>query len=118
MKLSELIIAYRFDHNLSQRQMAAQCNLSTGYISLIEKETNPQTGKRMVPSLVVLDKLAKGMGITLDALIASCEDMPVSISSPSAADTSGLTPKQREALSLIESMSEEQLDSFLKLFNR
>lgn len=117
MKLSELIIAYRFDHNLSQRQMAAQCNLSTGYISLIEKETNPQTGKRMVPSLVVLDKLAKGMGITLDALIASCEDMPVSISPP-AADTSGLTPKQREALSLIESMSEEQLDSFLKLFNR
>lgn len=80
MTLSELIIEYRHDHGLSQRQMASQCSLSTGYISLIEKETNPQTGKPMVPSLTVLNKLAKGMGITLDKLLSVCDDMPVDIS--------------------------------------
>lgn len=79
MILSELIIEFRREHGLSQRQMASQCNLSTGYISLIEKETNPQTGKPMVPSLTVLNKLAKGMGITLDKLLSVCDDMPVDI---------------------------------------
>lgn len=80
MKLSELIIAYRNEHSLSQRQLAAQCNLSTGYISLIEKEVNPQTGKRMVPTLGVLNKLAVGMGMTIDELLSACDDMEVSLS--------------------------------------
>ena len=80
MKLSELIIAYRNEHSLSQRQLAARCNLSTGYISLIEKEVNPQTGKRMVPTLGVLNKLAVGMGMTIDELLSACDDMEVSLS--------------------------------------
>lgn len=62
--------------------MAAQCGLSTGYISLIEKEVNPQTGKAMVPSLVVLNKLAKGMGMPLDNLLSMCDDMMVDIGAP------------------------------------
>lgn len=80
MTLSELLIKYRREHGLSQRQMAAQCNLSTGYISLIEKNINPQTGKAMIPTLTVLNKLAKGMGITIDNLFSICDDMPVSLS--------------------------------------
>lgn len=80
MTLSELLIKYRREHGLSQRQMAAQCNLSTGYISLIEKTINPQTGKAMIPTLTVLNKLAKGMGITIDNLFSICDDMPVSLS--------------------------------------
>lgn len=31
----------------------------------------------MVPTLTVLNKIAKGMGITIDELIATCDDMPV-----------------------------------------
>lgn len=90
MNLSELIISYRNEHNLSQRQLAAQCNLSTGYISLIEKEINPQTGKRMVPTLQVLNKLSTGMGLSLDELLSSCDDMDVSLSS--GVDTSAINP--------------------------
>lgn len=77
MTLGEVIAQYRKEHNLSQRQMGGQCGLSTGYISLIEKEINPQTGKAMVPTLTVLNKIAKGMGMTIDGLIAICDDMPV-----------------------------------------
>lgn len=80
MKLSELIIRYRKEQALSQRQLAARCKLSTGYISLIEKEINPQTGKRMVPTLQVLNKLSTGMGLSLDELLAACDDMDVSLS--------------------------------------
>ena len=79
MKLSEIIKEYRESHDLSQRQLGAQCGLSTGYISLIEKEINPQTGKPMVPSLPVMNKLAIGMGLTLDELLSMCDDMDVSL---------------------------------------
>ena len=79
MKLSEIIKKYRESHDLSQRQFGAQCGLSTGYISLIEKEINPQTGKPMVPSLPVMNKLSIGMGLTLDELLAMCDDMDVSL---------------------------------------
>ncbi len=84
MTLAELIADYRASNNLSQRQMGAQCGLSTGYISLVEKEINPQTGKPMVPTLTVLNKLAKGMNMTIDELISICDDMPVNINEKTA----------------------------------
>ena len=84
MKLAELITNYRSAHSLSQRQFGAQCGLSTGYISLIEKEINPQTGKPMVPTLAVLNKIAKGMNMTVDELISVCDDMLVNISEKTA----------------------------------
>lgn len=79
MKLSEIIKQYREGHGLSQRQFGAQCGLSTGYISLIEKEINPQTGKKMVPSLPVINKIATGMGLTIDDLLSKCDDMDVTL---------------------------------------
>lgn len=113
MKLSELIIEYRREHGISQRQMASQCSLSTGYISLIEKEINPQTGKPMVPSLAVLNKLAKGMGITLDNLLSVCDDMPVDISATEKTaldEKDGLDLEIAEIiLSLSESKKQEAL---------
>lgn len=113
MKLSELIIEYRREHGISQRQMASQCSLSTGYISLIEKEINPQTGKPMVPSLAVLNKLAKGMGITLDILLSVCDDMPVDISATEKTvldEKDGLDLEIAEIiLSLSESKKQEAL---------
>lgn len=84
MNLADLIIEYRKSHALSQRQMGAQCGLSTGYISLIEKEINPQTGKQMVPTLNVLNKLASGMNMSIDELFSACDDMPVNISESKA----------------------------------
>ena len=113
MKLSELIIEYRREHGISQRQMASQCSLSTGCISLIEKEINPQTGKPMVPSLAVLNKLAKGMGITLDNLLSVCDDMPVDISATEKTvldEKDGLDLEIAEIiLSLSESKKQEAL---------
>jgi len=95
MTLSEIIVNYRRERDISQRQMAAQCGLSTGYISLIEKETNPQTGKPMVPSLSVLNKLAKGMSMSIDELLSVCDDMPVNINA-----TEKTAPNNKDGLDL------------------
>lgn len=44
MTLSDFVKEYRKEHDLSQRQFAAICGLSNGYISMLEKNMNPKTG--------------------------------------------------------------------------
>lgn len=79
MTLRELIIQYRTENSLSQRQFAVQCSLSNGYISMLEKGVNPNTGLPLTPTLPALKKLANGMGISLAELISVADDMPVSL---------------------------------------
>ena len=80
MTLGELICTYRTSHGLSQRQFAIQCDLSNGYISILEKGINPNTGKPVIPTLPQLKKLADGMGLTLSELFDQADDMPVDLS--------------------------------------
>ena len=60
MKLGDIILNYRHEHSLSQRQFASKCNgLTNGYISMIENGLNPNSNKPIVPSLPKLKLLAK-----------------------------------------------------------
>ena len=77
MTFSELLIKYRSDHSLSQRKFAEQCNLSNGYISMLENNLNPSTGKPVIPTLPALNKIAHGMGISLDELLSMVDDNAV-----------------------------------------
>ena len=79
MKLSEIIIEYRTKHNLSQRDFAKKCELSNGYISMIEKEKNYDTNKKINVTLDSMQKLAKGMNMALDELLKKTDDMIVSL---------------------------------------
>lgn len=80
MKLGEYIIKYRREHNLSQRQFAKKCgNVSNGYISMIEADVNPQTGKSIVSSLDKLSSIAYGLDLSVDKLMQIIDDMPVSL---------------------------------------
>lgn len=79
MKLSELIIRYRQEHHLSQRQFALQCGVSNGYISMLEKEVNPKTGQPIIPSMQHYAKIARGMHITINDLFSLIDDAPVSL---------------------------------------
>lgn len=82
MKLGDIILNYRREHALSQRQFAAKCNgLTNGYISMIENGLNPNSNKPIVPSLPKLKLLANGMDITLDDLLSMMDDSSVDISS-------------------------------------
>lgn len=96
MTLSELVMEYRKEHNLSQRQFAIQCGVSNGYIAMLEKNMNPKTGQPMVPTIPSLMKISSGMGMTLSELFSSVEDMPVDLSyddekKPATDDDDGLT---------------------------
>lgn len=79
MTLKEIIVAYRLEHHLSQRQFALRCGLSNGYISMIEKESNPKTGQPITPTLQKLKQLADGLDMSLSDLFQVADDMPVDL---------------------------------------
>jgi len=69
MLLGELIKNYRFRNDLSQREFANKCGLSNGFISMIENNRNPKTGKPISVSLINLVKLSTAMNIAPDVLL-------------------------------------------------
>ena len=119
MKLSELIIEYRTRMKISQREFSRKCDLSNTYISFIENEKNPKTGRPVVPTLEQYKKIANGMGITVQRLFELLDDdAPVDLGGTAAEpaddqqetddfrifvrDSSKLTPDQfRMARSLL-----------------
>lgn len=125
MTLKDLIVKYREDHDLSQRQFAIACGLSNGYISMLEKGQNPSTKLPVTPTLPKLKQLATGMGMTLTDLLVKVDDMPVELILedeenkklvPEIEDEldaeimkaiSGLTPeKKQQALSYIQFLAQ------------
>ena len=97
MTLKDLIIEYRNDHGLSQRQFATACGLSNGYISMLEKEMNPNTKLPVTPTLPKLKQLASGMGMSLTDLPVKVDDMPVELILDDA-DSKKLVPEIEDEL--------------------
>lgn len=79
MTLGELIQQYRAEHGISQRQFAVACDLSNGYISMLERGENPKTKQPVTPTLPAMRKIAQGMGISLTELFVRVDDMPVDL---------------------------------------
>lgn len=97
MTLKDFIIEYRNDHGLSQRQFATACGLSNGYISMLEKEMNPNTKLPVTPTLPKLKQLASGMGMSLTDLLVKVDDMPVELVLDDA-DSKKLVPEIEDEL--------------------
>lgn len=123
MTLKELIISYREKNDLSQRQFAQKCDLSNGYISMLEKGTNPNTGLPVTPTIPVLTKLAKGMNLSLHQLFSLADDMPVDILSPMDMKIDNIIPfpdtKNIPLLGDIACgepiLAEENIDEYIKI---
>ena len=87
MKLSAVVSEYRQKLQISQREFARRCGLSNSYISFIENEVNPRTGKPIVPTLEQYGKIAAGMNMTVHQLFSLLdEDSPVELHHSQSAD--------------------------------
>ena len=85
MKLGNILIDYRNRMQISQREFARRCGLSNSYISFIENEYNPRTGKPIVPTIEQYQKIASGMDMTVHQLFELLdEDSPVDLHVSSA----------------------------------
>lgn len=68
MTLGDIIKEYREAHKLSMDAFSEKSGISKAYISLLEKNKHPKTGKPIAPSIQCIKQAADGMGIDFDIL--------------------------------------------------
>lgn len=119
MKLSNVITDYRKQMQISQREFARRCGLSNSYISFIENEYNPRTGKPIVPTLEQYQKIASGMGLTVHELFERLdEDSPVDLHTSDAPNAPIVIPDSKMFLKVMENMSAADYDLVIDAYNR
>lgn len=69
MFLGDLIKQYRTINKLSLRDFASRCGLSHTYISALEKNIDPRTGKPIAPTLDTVKYVAKGMNTSVEEIL-------------------------------------------------
>lgn len=108
MKLSKMIESYCAEHNLSYRKFADKCNVTNGYITMLISEVNPKTGKPIKPQIETLKKIAGGMGMTLNDLLSSVDEISI--------DISGSSPAKQRLHDLIDTLPEKKAERLLEIF--
>lgn len=84
MELGRIIRKYREENGLSMDDLAQRCNLSKGYISMLEKGINYRTGKPIAPTTATIQKLAVAMRMDVNTLISELdENTPVIVNESS-----------------------------------
>lgn len=76
MTLGELILNYRnsFNPKMSLRAFAEKCGLSHTYISALEKNIDPRTGKPIAPTLDTVKFISKGMDMPIEEILHILDD--------------------------------------------
>lgn len=77
MVLGEIIQKYRKETGLTMAEFAKKAGLSKGYISMLEKNINPGTGKPPIPSLSTIKSVAIATNQSLDELINQLNDVQI-----------------------------------------
>lgn len=68
MTLGEVIKKYRTEHALSMDNFSDRSGISKAYISLLEKNKHPKTGKSIAPSIQCIKQAADGMNMDFNEL--------------------------------------------------
>lgn len=74
MFLGNLIKQYRIINKLSLRDFASKCGLSHTYISALEKNIDPRTGKPIAPTLDTVKYIAKGMNTSIEEILKTLDE--------------------------------------------
>ena len=77
---------------MSQRAFASACGITNAHISLLEQGINPKTGKPLTPTLPMLKKIANGMGISVDELLAAADEFDIDLSNKSTSQSKNIYP--------------------------
>lgn len=69
MKLGDVVKNYRSKHKITMQEFADRAGMSKGYISMIENNFNPSSGKPITPSLEGYRSIARAMSLSVDELL-------------------------------------------------
>jgi transcriptional regulator with XRE-family HTH domain len=129
MDIGLLVKQYRQANSLTLREFAAKCGTSHSYIAMLENNKNSKTGEPIVPTIAMLKKISQGMHISVNELIALCDDMPINMDTTadvklnlqlfseetSPASEEVLTEEERLLIDLFRQIPEEQQRVFLEM---
>lgn len=74
MLLGNIIKRYRSEHKMSMQTFADLIHSSKSYVSMIERNYNPATGKPINPSLETLKLISDAIHIDIDTLLKMLDD--------------------------------------------
>ena len=114
MKIGEIVKQYRTKNDMSQRQFAQKCNISNGYISMLEVGKNPKTNEPIIPSIEMLKKLSSAMDMSLNALFLIMDDAPLTINNIPSVEPE-LTEGEREFLKLFRMLPEQEQRLYIEM---
>ena len=69
MTLGDLVKEYREKHDISMDEFSKMCNLSKGYISMLENNINPRIDKPIAPTLPTIRKIALAINMDIDSIL-------------------------------------------------
>ena len=119
MKLSTIIIEHRKQLQISQREFSRRCGLSNSYISFLENEYNPRTGKPIVPTLEQYQKIAAGMGLTVHQLFEKLdEDSPVDLHVSDRSRVPVIIPNSAQFVQIAQAMDPDDYEIVMQIFEK
>lgn len=74
MTLGDYIKEYRKTHNLSMDDFARRCGVSKAYVSILERNQNPSSGKAAIPSLETIKRVAMATSVDFNDLISMLDE--------------------------------------------
>lgn len=79
MTLGEIIKNYRNHHDMSMRDFETLSGISRGYLSMLEKNENPRSGKPIAPSMEMIRQVAAAIGMTFEQVFDLMDGQEVSL---------------------------------------
>lgn len=108
MTLGDIIKEYRMSHKLSMDAFSDKSGISKAYISLLEKNKHPKTGKAIAPSIQCIKQAADGMDMDFNTLFAMI-DGDVDLKDESDSKQVTLTRRDERDIEKILDQTREQL---------
>lgn len=118
MDLKDILVKYREENRISQRELARRSGLSNAQISILEYGKNKQTGRKPTPDIITLKKLADGMGITLQTLLDTIGDSEF-VGLNTRQDAYPIViPNTDRFLRIMASMTPEDYETIMRIYTR
>lgn len=118
MDLKDILIKYREEHRISQRELARRSGLSNAQISILEYGINKQTGRKPTPDIITMKKLADGMGMPLQSLFEMIGDSEFVHLNTRPDNYPIVIPNTDRFLRIMASMTPEDYEKIMEIYTR
>lgn len=118
MDLKDILIQYREENKISQREFARRSGLSNAQISILEYGINKQTGRKPTPDIITLKKLADGMGISLQSLFEQIGDSELVNLNTRKDEYPIVIPNTDRFIKIMANMTPQDYETIMKIYTR